>query len=838
MTPKTRSTNKDANYKVYYAKKVPLQVRFPHKRKTVRRPPPPAQDVSDKRQMRFLPEKMRIKRNASVGSYESGAALDTESHKEEVEQSTAKAPKTRKTKRPSEAMQADTDDDEDPVRPRPKRRRQATEPTRERHSKKIKVESADEDGAMRHDDRKTVDRSRTLRRQSTMTQMVEGRRPMSDDEEPKFKPVKRSPRVSWGGLSRMTKDQKQRTLTQMVHGLKPAEIVFDDDMEETLSDAETSDRDSQAYGDAISARLAHEGLLQNKSDGVEETVDQDWTPHDVRPSIDYSLDRDGNLPVNMVEVPSLVVESIENASGGDDEDSYQPTQFIDAPTTRTRPVTRRKSGRADREPQPAITPSAASRRAGHLRFGLLSTPEKRRIREIPSSQSPTESSLSTQVSPLKAVRSPLQQCSANTIPTADTPSRRKQVTFYKPAQEQRPPPSLRKFRSVIQDSEDEEEDLLEETTHRQGQEIDEHMQASNASIDTPLEGTTIGAQSQAMLDHINHACEDAYGDTAWLDRNSSEEPGTPNIMQVAYEQSPELGEQPTQLKAAHGESASELHLSYPVAQQVSLGDIDTVTHSLLGEQGSASNVPVSSGEEFSTTQEQVPSSPPLVQQHIEDTCPSTPLVIMDDSTDEEEELDPTPPSTVKRPMHPPPVATLQHSADLDGEPIQVPRSPSAQQETQQSHTSKAEQQLQNEWFSYSQYVGTRLPQSSSMNVAHDKFSYHATPLPPGNSTGLHQSGHYTSQATTVDEVTPRKKRRHRTISANMTPHKIANSQPFISPSKPPPLFIPSSFPSPAKARIDEWSSPLLGETQDLYGTHAGGSMEDFSIPLPPPVEDD
>jgi hypothetical protein len=788
--------------------------------------------------MKFLPEKMRIKRSASVESCESGAALDTRSQGEEVEQSIAKAMKTRRTKRPSEAMQADTDDDEDPVRPKLKRRRQATEPTRERCSKHIKVESADEDGTMRHNDRKTADRSRTLRRQSTMTQMVEGRRPMSDAEEPKFKPVKRSPRVSWGGQTKLTKDQKQRTLTQMIHGLRPTETMSEDDMEETLSGSETPDNDSQAYGDAISARLAREGLLQNKSDGVEETADQDQTPRDVRPSIDHSFDKDGSVPVHMVEVPTLVVESIEDASGGDDEDSYQPTQFIDAPTTRTRPVTRRKSGRGDREPQPPITPSTASRRAGHLRFGLLSTPEKRRVREIPSSQSPTESSLSTQVSPQKAVRSPLQQRSANTILTADTPSRRKQVTFYELAQEQRPPPSLRKFGSVIQDSEDEEEDLIEETTHRQGQIIDGHVQAPDACIDTPIGGTTIGAEAELKFDQTDHAREDAHSDAAWLDRDTSEEPGTPNVMQVEYEQSPELGEQPTQLKATHGESAHEPHSSDPVAQQVSLGDVDTATHSLLGEQGSASNEPVSSGEECSTTHEQVPSSPPLIQQHIEDTCPSTPLVIMDDSTDEEEELEPTPPSTVRRLIHPPPAATLQHSADLDGEPIQVPRSPSAQQETQQSHTSKAEQQLQNEWFSYSQYVGTRLPQSSSMNVAHDKFSYHATPLPPGKFTGPHQSGHYISQATTVDEVTPRKKRRQHTVSATTTPHKIASSQPFISPSKPPPLFIPSSFPSPAKARMDEWSSPLLGGTQDTYGAHVGGSMEDFSIPLPPPVEDD
>lgn len=54
-------------------------------------------------------------------------------------------------------------------------------------------------------------------------------------------------------------------------------------------------------------------------------------------------------------------------------------------------------------------------------------------------------------------------------------------------------------------------------------------------------------------------------------------------------------------------------------------------------------------------------------------------------------------------------------------------------------------------------------------------------------------------------------------------------------SKPPPLFIPSSFPSPARVTMEGWSSPLLGRTggESQWGQ---GSLEDFSIPAPPPGE--
>ena len=59
MTPRTRTSNQSANFKVYYSKKVPQQVYFPHKKKTVHRPHSTEQDGVDKRQVRFLPKMMR-----------------------------------------------------------------------------------------------------------------------------------------------------------------------------------------------------------------------------------------------------------------------------------------------------------------------------------------------------------------------------------------------------------------------------------------------------------------------------------------------------------------------------------------------------------------------------------------------------------------------------------------------------------------------------------------------------------------------------------------------------------------------------------------------------------
>ena len=172
--------------------------------------------------------------------------------------------------------------------------------------------------------------------------------------------------------------------------------------------------------------------------------------------------------------------------------------------------------------------------------------------------------------------------------------------------------------------------------------------------------------------------------------------------------------------------------------------------------------------------------------------------------------------------------------------MQVPRSPSTDRETQQSHSSKAEQQLQHEWLSYSQYVHSRAPGSSSMRAVPDAYSYNATPHIPNKGALVSSSARMQhSQATTVDELTPKKNRTQRVVSANTTPHRNSKSQPFISPEKPPSLFIPSSFPSPSKTAMEGWSSPVAPRMQNVYGSsQVMDSLEDFSIPLPPPIEDD
>jgi hypothetical protein len=839
MTPRTRTSNKDANYKVYYSKKVPQQVHFPHRRKTVRKPLGAANDASEKQQMKFLPEKMKIKRINTVGDSEEDEDSDMEEggvsikieaedeHNEEHE-SRGKAAKSRSKKRRSDVAETQDEGNDEYIRPTPKRRRQATAPSSSRRSRQVKVECAEEDNPEPGPSEQKSDRSRTLRRQSTMTQMVEGRRPLSDTEEPAFKPVKRTSRLSWGGQNKKGKDKKQRTLTQMVPGMKPLETMSDDDTQ-GLSDAEAEERDSQAYGEAIAARLAQGGPGQKDSNGFEEAVAKDAASGDAE---------------HFPSVPALVVRSVEDSEDEDEEESYQPTQFIDAPVTRSRHTPRRTSVMKQRVPQAVEASTTAERSTRKSRFSLLSTPDKRCIREIPSSQSPADSPLSTQVSPSKEHRLPLKERSSNNAQGAETPSKRKQVTFHEPLKEPNPPPSLKKFKSVIQDSEDEEDDLLEVDENNATSHIGEHPHALISDLESSLHGIAVGAETQAMLDQVDKACTDGEDEEVQPSRNPSEEPGASISHRGSYDPSPELGEQYQEHVDGHEEALPDIHSPYRTAhlgiKQEQPYDANILEHLTLGispeERMSPSGVSdhASTNIELPFAPEQVPSSPPIVQQPVHDTCPSTPLVIMD-SSDEEDDLDPTPPKQSTPPIQQPSSTAVQHSADLDGELIQVPQSP-IQHQTQQSHSSKAEQQLHNEWFSYSQYVNARPPQSSSMNVAHDKFSYHATPMPPRPGMQTQSLGQYTSQATTVDEVTPRKNRTQHPISANTTPRKRASSQPFSSPSKPPPLFIPSSFPSPTKARMEEWSSPVFGNTQVTYGP--GGSLEDFSIPLPPPVEDD
>jgi hypothetical protein len=853
MTPRTRTSNKDANYKVYYSKKVPQQVHFPHRRKTVRRSLGAANNGGEKRQLKFLPEKMRIKRTETVGDSdddsdedieEGGVLIKSEPELEEIEEheSRGKAAKSRTKKRRSDAADIhDEEDDDDVVRPAPKRRRQAAAPSSSRRSK-VKIEAAEEDSAEPSPSDQKPDRSRTLRRQSTMTQMVERRRPLSDTEEPAFKPVRRTPRLSWGGQGKKGKDKKQRTLTQMVPGMKPLELLSDDDMQ-GLSDAEAEERESQAYGEAIAARLAGEGLIQEESDKNKVTPEEAEASGGVQSQNNDGEDGGAPLAEHDLSLPSVVVRSVEDSEDETDGESYQPTQFIDAPVTRTRRSRRQLSAVKQREPQRVEASATAERFTRKSKFGLLSTPEKRRVRVIPSSQSPADSPLSTQVSPSKASRLPLKERAGNDQ-GMETPSKRKQVTFDEPTKELNLPPSLRKFKSTIQDSEDEDDESLEADENNSTNDVGQGTQALINGIGKSSHGIAVGAETQAMLDQIDQACADDDDDEIQPSRELSEELGVSVFPQDQYEPSPELGEHFRQHNNDDVEpDARSPYRTVHIGIKTELSYDDGISRPIAKEVSSEgrtppsrSSEPASASIELPFAPEQVPSSPPIIEQPVEDTCPSTPMVITDTEDEEEDAPNPTPPRQTTYPVQQPSSTALQHSADLDGELVQVPRSPLAQLQTQQSHSSKAEQQLHNEWFSYSQYANARPTQSSSMKVAHDKFSYHATPIPPRPVTQTQTLGHFTSQATTVDEVTPRKNRTQRTISTNTTPRKRASSQPFSSPSKPPPLFIPSSFPSPAKARMDEWSSPVLGNTQVTYGV--GGSLEDFSIPLPPPLEDD
>lgn len=853
MTPRTRNSNKDANFKVYYSKKVPQQIYFPHRRKTVRRPWELAKDESDTRQVRLSLEKMKgIQRMNTVQDSdeedeeedleeEGGVAIDQEAKHEEDEEQRRKSKRVeiRGKRTRSVTTEADNETEDEHTRPTSKRRRKVT-PNSCRRSIHIKVESKD-GNILSASARRNADRSHTLGRQSTMTQLVEGRLPLSDTEEPSFKPVKHSPRLSWIGQGKKTKDKRQRTLTQMVPGMRPSEPLSDTEAEEGAANADVEQRESQAYGAAIAARLAQEGLIKEEGSDVEEPSNEDQASHKgVHRRI--STNNHEDIVKQHLEAPSHVVDSVEDDEDDEDGESYRPTQFIDAPAKRIRRSSRQTSDKKQGGLRMAEVPATITRSTRRSRFSLLSTPEKRRIREIPSSQSPTDSPLTTQVSPSQKHRPPLKERSGNNTRVAETPSRPKQVIFREFTKELVPPPTLREFKSTIQDSEDEDVDLVEANENDGGGCIGAPTQAMIYGMDNAAPGRHVGTETQAILDRIDQACARPHDGGEGESSQELEDSALPGVQP---DLSPELGEQFPNHTSDSEEGSQDVCPPYQTAhagvkaeqwESVEMLDLTTQAQSLQADVSSVEGLKLANASiELPVVTEQVPSSPPIIRQPVEDTCPSTPMVIMD-SEDSEDETGPTPPrKSTSRALQPSSTA-FQQSSDLDEQMLQLPCSPAAQQDTQQSHSSKAEQQLHNEWLSYSQYVNERLPQSSSMIIAQDKFSYHATPMPARHLPPLQPSDHYMSQATTVDEVTPRKNRTHCTYSTNTTPHKIAGSQPLVSPSKPPPLFIPSSFPSPTKVQMEEWSSPVFGDTQTIYG--AGGSMEDFSIPLPPPIEDD
>lgn len=767
----------------------------------MRRPEPAEQDDGAQRQMEFLPEKMRQPSNEGKFRLEEEHAEEELSSQgaatEETRQSTP-SNRRRGQKRKDDDFQEADDSEEEPATNSSKRRRRTNAPKEEP--------------------------SRTLRRQSTMTQLADGRRPSMCADEPEFKPVKRRSRVSWSGTGGMERerDTKQRTLTQMIPGMGR---LSKEELDE-LSDLDADLEDDEFNKDAVSQTLIEQGLLEVDAISHMSTSGQlSGEMKDDDSQIKGGEQRSESAALHTQS--SVAVQSVEPTDEDHDEEDYHPTQFIDAPTLRTRQTPRRvaaeKVSNKLAKPAKSIT----------SKFSLLSTPERRRIFEIPSSQSPAESVLSTQDSPQILHGPVLRERDMNAIVIAETPSKRRRVTFEEPTIHSAPPARLRRFESTIQDSEDEDESDLES---------DAAQQDLVESEEQAVPGEFVGADAQAVLNRIDLACASTANDIL-PDSQESSDAEEPIARREPYQPSPELGESWAPLifddegpdfesYQSSRRGANSQSRSSQDAGALSESYVEVEKTNIVSQLDFTTQAPVLATD--------IPSTPPTMQPQPDEDLPSTPMVLRDESSDEEEaEPGPSPPGAARRVVPELPSTLIHQSTDLDGEPIQVPRSPSADRETQHSHSSKAEQQLQHEWLSYSQYVHVRAPDSSSMHAAVDAFSYNATPRASKAGAVMPTSRIQHSQATTVDEVTPKKNRTQRVISANTTPHRSAKSQPLISPEKPPSLFIPSSFPSPSRAAMEGWSSPVAARTQNMYGSsQVMGSLEDFSIPLPPPTEDD
>jgi hypothetical protein len=833
MPASTRTTNKETDFKVYYSKKIPKQKYFPHRKKTVREKTSARQDAPEKRQMEFLPEKMR-RRRSRVEDSEEEEESDKENQDGVKTQSEIPSPrvKTRKTKkRPSDAFE-DEEEDGEPIRPTPKRRRRSSGVAKKRTPlsglEPASRNRRDSNGAAAStiESEQEQDITRRRRRQSTMTQLVHGRRPQSGDDEPEFQPVKRTLRRSWSGgkgQKGQQKDRQQKTLTQMVPGLGSFRQVSDEDTEEEPEEVE----DATTYNNALAEHFASRGVSQSFTGGDEAGVAEDEDP---------IIPHHSN--------PPAIVQPAEEFMDNDSEDAYEPTQDVLAPKSRAKRNLRRSSRKVDVDASAITPPTSTPHRPRSARFGLLSTPEKRRIHEIASSQSPPDMPLSTQTTPATN-RFASQAQSRITQAVQDTPSRRKRVAFLVSTENvDSVPSSKRKFTGIIQDSEDEDEDVDEDQDEdenlideAQDEEFDigQETQALIRDIDNPPPSRNIGAETQAMIQQIDNACINT------IDNDEVDDRG---LAKLDNQEACDFDTRSSQgvVQFSRSQVGGELDLEQDRTSSDHSGH-PHIEHEPNSEAVSSSPLPLDPIPQASThtstdvlraSRSHRLGSPVAVKNEVvEVTQMSSPMVIKDESEDEEVDV-PTPPHRTTLP----PDSTHGESGDLDGHPIQIPRSPTPvgpkTQATTCSHTSEAEQQLRSEWLSYSQYP--RKPPTSSMHVAQNGSSYQANPFsdpvarqlaPPRWSAPL-------SQATTVDctqrspNVTPKKQRN---ASAHTTPQKVPNSQPFVSPRRPPSLVIPSSFPSPtSRSNWGNLSSPVLGSTQD-----AGfGSIEDFTIPPLPP----
>ncbi|ORY08524.1 hypothetical protein BCR34DRAFT_589918 [Clohesyomyces aquaticus] len=863
MPARTRTSNQDTDFKVYYSRKVPKQRQksFPHRSKKVRSKPGNAnkKDGKEYKQLTFKPEALR--RRSTVGDSEDegegeGEELEGLELESLVEQEKLRKPRAtvkKGKKRGSDVMEEYDQEDEEPITPAPKRRRKAAAVVKEREpASPVKIESDTgtenefEAASSQSEQEEDEDKSFRRRRQSTMTQLVSGRRPRRGDKEPTFRPVKRS--NSGVGKGKTEKTQSQRTLTQMVPGLIPLGSDLEDD-----DDDDDDDEDMEEGGVEVPSEETVPGV--SRLDGAEDEA-----------AIDSHSGSHGIFPLEDDE----------------EEDEYQPTQFVPAPAKR-----KRESRRAPaRDDEPTATPpkKAAGPQPKKSRFSLLSTPQRRRVTEIASSQSPPDTPLSTQSSPDKTRRSPLKERSTNNL--QDTPSKRKQVTFEVPGKGSKLIiPAKRRFTNgFVPDSDEESDDLDSENEEvLEGPSIGAGTQALIHGIDHPIQSRSVGAETQAILMQIDQACAIAEEDAAWDGRYPSEELGDENRTARIDDISQELGERRVTPNAEPEvdsrnysvSSHSPLHVKEEPADEADViegvdnGDsaetsLSQKTKQSSSEPGLPQNSTNGKYNHTSKHQEEEPhrsphqthATPNLHDEYDGDDLPSTPMVIDSDSeaSDVEEEPSTTPLQQPRLTQY------FNTSTDLDGLPIQVPRSPSPEKpETQGSHSSKAEQQLHSEWKSYSQYR-PKGPPSSSMKVVQDGFSYQTTPFPPPTQKSRNMPASMAlSQATTVDgtqmtpkkktqtlsTVTPRKTILHsQPIASNptpmRTPSKLHSSQPFVSPQRPPPLVIPSSFPSPGKAGAADWSSPVLPRETVGMSSQWADSVENFSIPAPPPMlyEDD
>lgn len=949
MPAETRKSNKDASFKVYYSKKIPQQKYFPHRRKIVRHKEDVASaPLRDPRQMTFLPEMMRAPRNSTQNTprntprrISEGVVGDSEEDEEEEEEdmsslepegevgSGSGSPEKRKRsiekggrkeKRDSDVVkQEEGEEDEDPVLPAPKRRRAAAnKPRRAPARPKSTATTQNSSAAPEDSEHEELEPSKPrLRRQSTMTQFVEERRPGSEDEEPVFKPVKRSSTTRGKSKGSKGRDKKQRTLTQMVPRAAPVE----DSEEETEEDVV----DDGAYDNALAEHLTRSGVFES-FDGTGDGRGEDATENsavrggarpwaeaeaeaipraEAAPGTESEAGREAIAPepASLESVLQINMADIDE----DTEDDYFPTQHIEAPTLTSRRTSRRISKNVNAELASTAEGKSTPKRAKKSRFGQLATPERRKIHEIPSSQSPPQSPLSAFASPATA-RSPLKPRSGN---VQDTPSKRKQVTFQDRVAEVEPRSApRRKFGSMVQDSEDEDENEEEletqETEENQEEEFDigAETQAIIDGIEQSAPGRDIGAETQALLGQIDQACANAEEDVGGGHRDSSEELGAQEPQARNYEESQELGIQWNGDDTEDVATSTEHGASYRseqtgIKREVEETEESTPTlpvasvehHELSGATGSVDvqRTLVDSTEILVPTKVKSepnthpPLSPIPIDDAIEsaDEAPQTPQHALSNSI-QHSLSNPTQPPHSNPTQHPPSHITV----DLDGHPLATQSQRPDTQNSTHSHSSKAEQQLHSEsWLPYTQLANLRNqgPPSASMAVVQDTSNYQATPFPNPAICALappawSAHGSDASQATTcvMDDVdvdgeigrspfaTPRKPRSgSRVGSAHTTPHgrtgtankpnsnrtprrphiQIPSSPLFVSPVRPDSLVIPSSFPSPGRVSMRDWSSPVLGSSPALrtQGEFGLGSVEDFSIPGLPPTgewEDD